>query len=226
MTLSVTSVAVMMCFATSVALCSEDPATERKLQKAKNAFLEESQSARADMVASLEKKKADAVKKGDLARVKQIIAQTKEFSKESKLPSVVPTHAYVVKMRSAVKDVLSAYTEAIRSYTMQENLERASELQKEAAIVQASGTIDSRRVFRYADGEFTFQADGRWVESIADGRSFYYSEVTRTSEFVELKGEASPITLRFYSNRSTIKPPKSPTFRPFKSGKWIRQHGK
>src|SRR5262245_9487210 len=78
----------------------EDPILD-KLDAAGSAYSEKVDKLRADLVKSLEKREAAAVKAGDKKGLDRIKAERKAFESVGTLPSVVPTVEYQKAIRKA-----------------------------------------------------------------------------------------------------------------------------
>jgi hypothetical protein len=81
---------------------------------------------------------------------------------------------------------------------------------------------DPRRVWVYPNaggGSFSYAGDGRWVETNATG-SFYFQEVTRTPEYVEIYDASRGASARLYDRESYHTGPDTPGWQPLYPGHW------
>jgi hypothetical protein len=103
--------------------------------------------------------------------------------------------------------------------------EEKEEKRQDAAARPDPG--DPRRHWAHQKGDFRVVERGTWEERSPDGKIYYYKEVVRTKDYVELAAITGDTTVRFrlfatrcdYIPRTMVKVPKVITFF---TGKWVK----
>ncbi len=123
---------------------ADEPATRPalpKLDKAKEAYQQKAERAKADLLKDLDTKEAAARARGDKAAVDTIKSERTSFVEKNRLPKSVVVTGYESRMKAAITELEAVYTTAIKELVRTKMDDDATALQKELDALKSGADI-------------------------------------------------------------------------------------
>jgi hypothetical protein len=163
-------------------VAADDP-VGKKLDDAKWAYLQATDTIQADIVGWFDRREQAARKDGKKRLVDQIRAERQTFEARLELPHSAP--ASLKKGRPAARLALrAAYLSAVKEYTRVGNDQEAAAVESELAAFDSTNQTRSRWV--HDRGEFRLVGSEIWAEKSPDGKVYSFREIDRNKDYIEL----------------------------------------
>jgi hypothetical protein len=199
-------------FLCAVASAQDENPIRKKLDAAKAAYLEDMEKFRLAVVADLEQREQTARSKGDSKLVEQAKADELAFDLQGDIPRGLPpmVKQKAIDARSALE---RAFRAAEKEFTKAKMDDEANETKRDLELIMSEGLFftfpdsDRRRLRTHEGGYFIKGVGKDWFEKWDQGRKppLAFTEVSRTANYVELRGLGDNKLVRLYGERCDVK---------------------
>ena len=206
--------------------CGQDDLVASKLDKATEDYHADTTKLEETAAEWFSKQEAHYRKRGNRVGLKKIEADRNAFHSEARLPKEAPRS--LRRMQAKINSKMEAsYRDAMRKFTVSGNEQKAKETEKAlSGFLKAVSDSPIRSAWKHDKGLFEIAGPGVWKETISDGRTFAYKELTRTEDFVEIEATSgnTDVRLRLYSDHGDIGSKTNLKFKTlYRAGKWLTQ---
>lgn len=189
---------------------------------------------RAELIQFLEKEIANAQRLGNLERVTNLGAERESFIQKGTIPSGISTAHYLNGLTRTRNKLISMLEKTRKELTQAGDLEHARAIDTEITTLKKSdlGSPSQRgrdvdRVLWMKSNRTQYFLKGigaDWFEKAENGkRAEIFTERARTSDYIELRHNTMPITIRLGATSISVRLKDSEPFVEAKdSGAWIK----